>query len=369
MKDWLRRVFKRDPAPRGISVRHLDDEQVAEREEQRRREAAAARIEAFDGAPRLPLTEVGEVQLRDELVHLGVAFDDRLIVVGSTADPSATFAGRDKSPGFASSPHSTASERYAIDVELVDVDGGVERRRVDGVPVAHPIVKLAPSGDLVIVGARARWADGRAEHNAWLVSEGGTVGGSFCAADGIQNVQVTPAGLLWVAYFDEGVFGNFGWGNPGSSEPLGRSGLVCWSLDGELRYGFEAPAGFGSIDDCYAMCASGETIWACYYSDFPVVRVGADFDVVGWESGVGGAHAIAATDERALLVGGYRGLFDRAVVVTLASDGRTNQTVSQLVMPDSTDVPDSARLVARGQRLHVVVGGLWLTLDLDKLPL
>lgn len=127
----------------------------------------------------------------------------------------------------------TASEAYTIDVHVVDVAGGVERRRVDGVPVARPFVQLAPSGDLVIVGARARWADGRAEHNAWLVSGGGAVGGSFCAGDGIQDVQVTPAGVLWAAYVDEGVVGTFGWGHPGSPDPLGRSGLVCWSLDGE----------------------------------------------------------------------------------------------------------------------------------------
>ena len=41
--------------------------------------------------------------------------------------------------------------------------------------------------------------------------------------DGIQTVQATSEGVIWTSYFDEGIFGNYGWDNP-----LGSSGLVAW---------------------------------------------------------------------------------------------------------------------------------------------
>ena len=71
-------------------------------------------------------------------------------------------------------------------------------------------------------------------------------------------------------------------------------------------------------------------------------------------------------DTYGLTHGGFGGIY---MVATLASDGSTEQTVFQLVMPDGSDIPDGARLVARGQRLNVVVGGMWLALDVKKLSL
>ena len=43
----------------------------------------------------------------------------------------------------------------------------------------------------------------------------------FVLGDGIKHVQTTAAGDIWVGYFDEGVYGNYGWGNDPDSEPIG----------------------------------------------------------------------------------------------------------------------------------------------------
>jgi hypothetical protein len=38
--------------------------------------------------------------------------------------------------------------------------------------------------------------------------------------DDIAHVQATDTGEIWVGYFDEGVYGNYGWGS--SRLPIGR---------------------------------------------------------------------------------------------------------------------------------------------------
>ena len=342
---------------------------MAERESRWKVEAAAAREEAFRDGGVLRLSEVSALELPESLVHLGIAFDDRLIVVSTAADPEHTFAGRDETPGFASFPHSAASETYSIDVQLIQTHGPMEVRRVDRVPVAHPFVQATPEGGLLIVGARARWVDGEGERNAWIVGDDGSFQHSFCAGDGIQNVQATASGRVWVGYFDEGVFGNFGWGRDGAPSPLGQAGLVCWTSSGERGFAFDPPEGFGPIDDCYAMSVRGEEVWICYYSDFPVVRIGEDFEVDGWSCGVGGAHTIAANSGRVALVGGYRGLHDRIVFIETQPGDTSEPSVYRLAMPDGTELASSARCVARGRYVNVLVEGHWFRLDLDELEL
>ena len=80
-----------------------------------------------------------------------------------------------------------------------------------------------------------RWllVRGRADHdrdgNAHVYDASGRHLRSFHAGDGIQDVQATADGQIWVSYFDEGVF----WGMS-----LGRSGLVCLDAAGDARSGF-----------------------------------------------------------------------------------------------------------------------------------
>lgn len=140
VRHWLRRLSagRRKSGRGGIQVNHLSDEQMAERESRWKVEAAAAREEAFRDGGVLRLSEVSALELPESLVHLGIAFDDRLIVVSTAADPEHTFAGRDETPGFASFPHSAASETYSIDVQLIQTHGPMEVRRVDRVPVCAP---------------------------------------------------------------------------------------------------------------------------------------------------------------------------------------------------------------------------------------
>lgn len=363
---WLRRRMGRSlrmDEDQGITVGTRSDGEIAERRAQRAAAIADARAEAFTGAERLRLGEVcGQVRC-DGVVYVGVDHADRLIVATSRSDPSETYAGRDDSAGLASFAHSAASRPYPVSIETIPACKPSSTLEVEDVPVAHPFFQPTAEGGFIVVGGRARHTDGGAEHNALVVDADGAVVSSFCIGDGVNDVQTTPSGDIWVSYFDEGVFGNYGWGLSGP-EPLGRSGLARWTLGGSRAYEFSPPDGHPSIVDCYSLSVVGDDAWACYYTGFPVVHVRADGSVDAWSDGVAGVHALAVAGDRLGLIGGYRGMDDRLIVADLAGGACRIRQTFQLVMPDGADVPQDARVMARGAGIHVVADGRWLSVGL-----
>lgn len=121
---------------------------------------------------------------------------------------------------------------------------------------------LQPLGEhLLLVGARCtRYGDGKHDLNAKVIDAEGTTVREFLLGDGIQDVQVTEDGTIWTGYFDEGVFGNYGWG-----EPVGAQGLIAWDDQGNKRFENQA----ADIADCYALNVVNEQeVWFYYYADF-----------------------------------------------------------------------------------------------------
>ncbi len=119
---------------------------------------------------------------------------------------------------------------------------------------------------MLLVGARAAYhGQDRFDRNARVWSRNGVKVRDFLLGDGIQNVQVTREGTIWTSYFDEGVYGNYGW-----SDPIGASGLIAWDAEGTIRYKNTAAL----IDDCYALnVVSEQEIWFYYYSDFQLGHI------------------------------------------------------------------------------------------------
>lgn len=60
-----------------------------------------------------------------------------------------------------------------------------------------------------------------------------------------------------------------------------------------------------AVNDCYALIDDTCT-WACYYADFPVVRI-RDGAVTGWHNEIRGASALAVAGSRGALFGGSAG--------------------------------------------------------------
>src|SRR5581483_11597441 len=103
----------------------------------------------------------------------------------------------------------------------------------------------------------------------------------------------------------------------------------------------------GTVDDRYALNVDGETAWAYYYSDFPIVRI-ADDTVTGWHTGTAGAHALLVGPGTAVLVGGYGPDRDRLTLGYLSRDRHEPIGEWRLTLPDDQPVPPDRQLVARG---------------------
>jgi hypothetical protein len=84
-------------------------------------------------------------------------------------------------------------------------------------------VQPLPKDELLLVCCRSLYR-GRDnfDKNGRVYSSTGVFVRELLLGDGIQAVQATSAGIVWTSFFDEGVFGNFGWENP-----VGSSGLIA----------------------------------------------------------------------------------------------------------------------------------------------
>ncbi len=196
------------------------------------------------------------------------------------------------------------------------------------------------------------------EVNARFFAADGTPAGAFAIGDGIEHIRCAPDGTIWVGYFDEGVFsGRDKDGNwPVSSSGIARfgpDGGVLWRFNGEERANL-------FIADCYSMALDGNTLWACPYTDFPIVRV-KDGAVGRWANEVAGARAIAVDSDYVLLAGGYSDNSDRMAFLRLGTDRA--ELVGEWRLPQRER--NAAHLVqGQGATLHIVGPAGWTKLSL-----
>ena len=159
---------------------------------------------------------------------------------------------------------------------------------------------LRPAGDhFLLLGARCAYRKNGPDQNAWIVSRDGAVLSCFCLGDGIQDCVVKKDGTIITSYFDEGVFGNYGW-----DEPLGACGLIAWTAEGTPLWKNEKY----SIYDCYAISLDEEeNLWFYYYDEFRLVRTNFKENLV-FELPIEGSGAFSVTPsgDTFLFQGGYQ---------------------------------------------------------------
>ena len=240
---------------------------------------------------------------------------------------------------------------------------GVEQRcsEVRDEALITSYVQPTPRGFL-LVGARCRWRPEGAETNAVEYDWGGREIRRFTAGDGIQDVRATPNGAVWVSYFDEGIFGNYGWNHPGPP-CIGRAGCVRFDATGQpdLHYSAEA-AGTDRICDAYAMNVAGDDdVWLYFYTQFPIVRF-FQGEYRAWKCGVGGAQALAVSDSRVLLLGDYKRP-NVARVFRLGFDGIATLEQSALLVDESGVAIDGAQAFGVGKVLYLLRGREVLIVD------
>ncbi|OMF43514.1 hypothetical protein [Paenibacillus peoriae] len=153
---------------------------------------------------------------------------------------------------------------------------------------------------LLLVGARCHYyGPGQYDLNGKIIDYEGRTVNELLLGDGIQSVQVTEEGTIWTSYFDEGIFGNYGW-----NEPVGSSGLVAWNEKGHKIYENQA----ADIHDCYALnVVSEQEIWFYYYSDFSLGCIsGSDrTNITFMNPRISGCSGVATDGYHFLFDGGY----------------------------------------------------------------
>ena len=180
-----------------------------------------------------------------------------------------------------------------------------------------------PDGRWVVADARCRVG----ETNARILAPDGALLSRVCLGDGIAHLQCDRIGGIWVSYFDEGVGGNLGWGDPGNPEPVGIEGVMRFTADGAVSW---SPGSLlhPSVFDCYAMNVGDDGVWLYYYTDFPIAHVPFDGVLRQWRNDeVRGASIVAADRDLAVLLGGYqvRGYPDESgtgALLRLGENGR-----------------------------------------------
>jgi hypothetical protein len=214
----------------------------------------------------------------------------------------------------------------------------------------HDVQPMADK--LLLASARSEYRGSNDfDLNGRAYSRDGVLVSEILLGDGVQSIQATRSGEIWVSYFDEGVLGNFGW-----DKPFGASGLLALDHSGQTIYQFEPNGKLDHIVDCYALnVATDSDVWCYYYTDFPLVQIQNKKIVASWNVPVSGSSAFAIDGDLVLFAGGYdhRKEFE---VVRLNSDG-TAKLLRRLSLRDAKGaivVPE--RIVGRGAQLFVLSG-------------
>jgi hypothetical protein len=130
-------------------------------------------------------------------------------------------------------------------------------------------VQPIDNDNILLACARSHYYENnKYDLNAKVFDQNGHLVREFLLGDGIQDLFVTEANNIWTSYFDEGIFGNYGW-----NDPIGSSGLICWDSNGNEIYKYSND-GDHSISDCYALnTISNEETWFYFDTDFEVARI------------------------------------------------------------------------------------------------
>ena len=227
------------------------------------------------------------------------------------------------------------------------------------VTATFPIVQTLPGRNILVVGPRcSRKRDGIPELNARVYNGIGAVTAEFCLGDGIEHVQTDNAGNIWAAYFDEGVFGNFGWGTSNNAEPIGSAGLIRFDQTGKKRWEYHPPDGLDSICDCYALNVSSNGVWACYYTGFPIIRIDTPGRIEWWQTSLSGVRQIAVNGTSVLAFCGYGDRKNDCQLLRLEQGEAVCVAAVKLFLPADIRL-DTCTVIGRDSKLHVFTPTEW----------
>jgi hypothetical protein len=189
---------------------------------------------------------------------------------------------------------------------IIQNECGQQKFDIDEVNFTFPLCDVFNDGKIVIVGSRTQWrTKNDYDLNGLIFNPVTGERVEFLAGDGVAGLGVDDNSRIFISYFDEGVFGNNGWGHPGPSGP-GAGGLCCFDETGKLDWQFNSNDGSGEfISDCYAMNISASRAYVYYYTDFSLCEIGPKYERTFWKPNVSGCHSFAINDDLIVFSGQY----------------------------------------------------------------
>jgi hypothetical protein len=344
---------------------------MSDSQEERRRRDRARRDEVMS-LPVLQARHHARIDGQDGDVRVcaSVGPAGEVVAVWTAAEGLEAVTSRTVSAGGALFPDPDASRPVAARITM-HAPGLTAVIAIQELALAHITVQPMPGDRFLVVGARCRWRRDGPDRNAVLYDADGQVVSHHVLGDGIEHVLATSTGQVWAGYFDEGIYGNYGWGQADSEEPVGAYGIVRFSpaLERAWHYPKSTEVGpWDAVNDCYALNVDDTSVWACYDSDFPVVRI-RDGHVTGWDNDVKGARALAVAGSRVALFGGYGADYDRLTLTELGTDHAEPAAEYRVVLSDGEPLPPGAQVIGRGSRLHFLTDANWYQLEMDEIPL
>jgi hypothetical protein len=296
--------------------------------------------------PLLPIADVTSWISDAEIVGFSVGPDDVVYLLLATAQ----LDYRVVRPGGASFAKVKPDHPQSYRIVAI-ADGRVIRElTISGERFNYHHIQPLPDGDVLLACARSQFRSaGDYDRNGRVFDRHGRLLREVLLGDGIQAIQTTDEGTIWTSFFDEGVFGNYGW-----SAPVGASGLVAWGSFGNKVFEFAPSDGLDAICDCYALnVVSRVDTWCYYYTGFPLVWIHQQKIRAWWHIPLGGSDAFAIYDDVALFRGGY---VDRDTywLVRLCDNQRIEVITNFALENEQGNALVAGRAVGRGKSLYLL---------------
>ncbi|RDU38715.1 hypothetical protein DRW41_03920 [Neobacillus piezotolerans] len=194
----------------------------------------------------------------------------------------------------------------------------------------YHFIQIIDENHILLACARAElYENGEYDRNAKVFDFEGNLIREFLLGDGIQDLYVTRENKIWTSYFDEGVFGNYGWDNP-----IGAYGLRAWDSDGKEIYTYRNDDPH-FISDCYALNVAGEEdVWFYFYTEFELGRY-KNGKLEYFQPDVEGSDGFIVYKEYFLFRGDYDDR-DQYILYKVGPGNRLNK-VTILTLADETD--------------------------------
>ena len=250
---------------------------------------------------RISLTPLIDVQRHcgtNELVAMSQSYDGSILAL--IAHKELDYRIQDSSGASFAKTKPDEHQDYTI-LEIYQNESVSETLITDEKYNIHYVQKH-PDGLFLLTCARSeRRNSDDFDLNGRIYDANGRVWGEILIGDGVEDVQIDDDGNIWIGFFDEGVFGNYGW-----DDPIGKHGLISMGISGQITYQYQPSGDLGMICDSYAMNVnSSKDVWICYYTDFPLVNLSKDTIRNHWVSPIHGSSAFAIGGGYVLMEGGY----------------------------------------------------------------